>query len=337
MDIQGIIQDKQKYESMYWSKVQECERLKQILKDNNLYQDYNDVQSDKVVSGNIIKLGHNTDYGFISCEQITNLFFHISECKNFQLSTDMINKKVQFTIGRKMGKLQALDIHYYIDSSVTDKMDLFNILDNHNNIPELSNLVTTETVINTSPQVGTSPQVDTSPQTETPTQQKCSDGIQKIEQASDVWYLNMHWAQLRVWSGLLKHNIFQVWNKDNRYKSIFTKLKKDDILCIYVVGKGYISVCRVTGKPRKPTTEDLCLIYKKILDETTIKEHYYAYIFIPVEYLVSMDPSNCVTHKQLPQITDWSSGYRGSACIKPKSSQWIYQVKELYNYMKQQV
>ena len=83
MDIQGIIQDKQKYESMYWSKVQECERLKQILKDNNLYQDYNDVQSDKVVSGNIIKLGHNTDYGFISCEQITNLFFIYQNVKIF--------------------------------------------------------------------------------------------------------------------------------------------------------------------------------------------------------------------------------------------------------------
>ena len=78
-------------------------------------------------------------------------------------------KKVQFTIGRKMGKLQALDIHYYIDSSVTDKMDLFNILDNHNNIPELSDVVTTENVVNTSPK------------TENPTQQKCSDGIQKIE------------------------------------------------------------------------------------------------------------------------------------------------------------
>lgn len=325
MDIQGIIQDKQKYESMYWSKVQECERLKQILKDNNLYHDYNDILPDKVVSGNIVKLGHNVDYGFISCEQIANLFFHISECKNFQLSTDMINKKVQFTIGRNMGKLQALDIHYYIDSSVTDKMDLFNILDNHNNIPELSNLVTTETVINTSPK------------TENPTQQKCSDGIQKIEQASDLWYLNMHFGQLRVWTSLLNHNIFKIWNKDNRYKSSYAKLKKGDILCIYVVGRGYIAVSRVTEKPRKPTTEELCSIYKKVLDEATIKEHYYGYIIIPVEYLVSVDPNNCITHKQLPQITDWSSGYRGSACIKPKSSQWIYQVKELYNYMKQQV
>ena len=82
---------------------------------------------------------------------------------------------------------------------------------------KIINIVTTENVVNTSPK------------TENPTQQKCSDGIQKIEQASDIWYLNMHWAQLRVWTGLLKHNIFQVWNKDNRYKSIFTKLKKDDI------------------------------------------------------------------------------------------------------------
>ena len=89
MNIHESLEGEQKYELMYWSKVHECERLKQLLRDHSICMD--DGQ-DKVCdrnesyTGHILRLSHSYDYGFIQCNINPSLFFHVSDCINFELN-----------------------------------------------------------------------------------------------------------------------------------------------------------------------------------------------------------------------------------------------------------
>jgi len=135
MDIDELLESKQKYECMYWKKVHECNKLKQLLKDNGLgyhlgamkvscstvgsgscatvgsgscatgsstivystrkldnFSDNVNCLNEGKYSGTIIKLSQNLDYGFIKSDINSNLFFHISECKNFELDNSSLIK-----------------------------------------------------------------------------------------------------------------------------------------------------------------------------------------------------------------------------------------------------
>ena len=50
--------------------------------------------------------------------------------------------------------------------------------------------------------------------------------IEYIETNENVWYLNIHGAQMRVWDNLYKHGVIHTWNKDYRYNSMYRKLNK---------------------------------------------------------------------------------------------------------------
>ena len=93
-NLQRLIDDKQKYENMFWKKYHECEQLKQLLIDNNIRFDSIINHSSVKDKGIIIKLSRNLDYGFINTLNQSGIFFHITDCENFILSENMLNKEI---------------------------------------------------------------------------------------------------------------------------------------------------------------------------------------------------------------------------------------------------
>ena len=65
-NFQRLLDDKQKYENMFWKKYHECEQLKQLLIDNNIRFDFIINHSSVKEKGIIVKLSRNLDYGFIN-------------------------------------------------------------------------------------------------------------------------------------------------------------------------------------------------------------------------------------------------------------------------------
>lgn len=239
MDINTILVEKQKYETLYLKQYQECERLKTILKKYNIPLD-----SDEHIIINIPKTANDT----------------IEEPKEEP-------KEVTKEVTKEEAK------------------------------------------------------------------QEFDPMIEYIETNENVWYLNIHGAQMRRWDNLYKHGVIHTWNKDYRYNSMYRKLNKGDIICLYLRGEGFISVCRVLGKPY-PINEEQCKLIYNTLIETGVPTYYKLFIVIPVKYMAVVTKENAIKHKDIPILEDWSSGYRGSACIKPKNENWNKQVTEIYKMMK---
>jgi len=317
MNIHELLEDKQKYEAMYWKKNHECERLKQLLRDHGICMDDGpDKVGDRNESytGHIFKLSHLCDYGFIQCNINSKLFFHVSECMNFDLNQSMIHKEVKFKIDKKRGKLQAIDINYFIKTKTETTSELLDILDDHALFPPLDTNITT---------------------IEQPLPPGINYHIQGINSANNVWYMNTHEHSMIYWKELVKSGFVITWNKNNRNKNIFHKLIKDDIIAWYVRGKGYISILKIIDRPSIVTDIEL--------DALTSEQNVYSSgdrvwwkecgIKIPVEFLTHVKPSQCVNHCDIPSITKWSYGLRGSCCMKPSSDEWKQQVIEMYKYM----
>lgn len=316
MNVQELLESKKKYEYMYWKKFHECKRLKQLLKDNGLgyhLEEKNDSIDDKYL-GTIIKLGPYLDYGFIKSDINPYLFFHISECENFELNESILNKQVSFTINRKMDKIQATDIYYNGDipkdntnNTINSHLDMLN-----DYIPSLSSIKTN---------------------IDKPSNLNIDDSI--ID-SPNIWYMNAHENSLKYWEESIKSGFVITWNPDNRNNNVFYKLNNNDIIAWYVRGKGYIAILKVKQDPRKMTEADLDSLSSK-------HNHYCEYsrnwwkengITIPVDFLSYVKPPMFVNNKNIPSVKDWTHGLRGSSCMHPSSGGWKKQVIEMYKYMK---
>ena len=128
-NIQRLISDKQKYENMFWKKHHECEKLKQILIDNNIRFD---ASNDSKEKGIIIKLSRNLDYGFINTMSESGIFFHITDCENFILSENMLNKEIEFKLNKENGRVKAVSVTYTPIINVKSNSDLLDILEDYN-------------------------------------------------------------------------------------------------------------------------------------------------------------------------------------------------------------
>ena len=324
MNIHESLEGEQKYELMYWKKVHECKRLKQLLRDHGIcMDDGHDKVCDRNESytGHIFKLSHSCDYGFIQCNINSNLFLHVSECRNFELNQTMVNKEVQFKIDQKRGKLQAIDVHHFIKNKAENTSELLDMLDNHTQFPPLdSNITTIEEPL---------------PQGSNDHIQSSNDHIQNINSAKNVWYMNGHERSMIYWKALIRNGFVVTWNKDKRNKNIFHKLIKDDIVAWYIRGKGFIAILKVIDPPGMITDNEL--------DALTSSKNVYSSgdrvwwkecgIKIPVSFLTHVKPDQCVNRSDIPSITKWTYGLRGSCCMKPSSDEWKQQVIEMYKYM----
>lgn len=319
MDIDELLESKQKYECMYWKKFHECNKLKQLLKDNGLGFHLDDFYSNEdKYSGTIIKLSQNLDYGFIKSDINSNLFFHISECKNFELDSSILNKEVNFTLNRKMDKIQACDIYVKQDNpNIQDNINIDNgnidyldILNDYNSVPSL-----TTTIIEHTPN---------------------DEYLDFIKNAPNIWYMNAHENSMKYWKLTVKSGFVITGNGGNRNRSVFHKLNNDDIIAWYVRGKGYIAILKVIHDPCKITDKDL--------DDITCKQNQYSEedrnwwkeygIKIPVKFLSHVSPPKFINDKDIPSIKKWTYGLHGPHCMKPNNSEWENQVIEMYKYMK---
>lgn len=329
-NIQRLISDKQKYENMFWKKHHECEQLKQILIDNNIRFDasINDSKEKGLKEkGIIIKLSRNLDYGFINTMSESGIFFHISDCDNFILSENMLNKEIEFKLNKENGRVKAVSVSYTPIINVKSNNDLLDILEDYNS--SSNNLTTSvkpvETVEKENLEKENLETVD-------------NDIKNIIDKANDVWYMNCHEYSLRYWDKLLEGGFVITWNKENRYRKILD-MCKNDIIAWYVRGNGYIAILQVKEKPKMNLTDDdLNFITNNgeifAIDSKSRERWKSLAIKIHVKFLSVIDKDKCVNHKDIPSIGNWSYGFRGSNCIRPNNDEWSKQVVEMYKYMK---
>jgi len=318
-NIQHLIDNKQKYENMFWKKYHECEQLKQLLIDNNIRFDSIIDHSSVKEKGIIIKLSRNLDYGFINTMNQSGIFFHITDCENFILSETMLNKEIEFKLNKENGRVKAVSVTYTPKINVKSNNDLLDILEDYES--SSNNLTTSVKTV------------------EKETLETLNNDIDNIiDKANNVWYMNCHEYSLRYWDKLLEGGFVITWNKENRYRKIL-EMEINDIIAWYVRGNGYIAILQVKETPKMNLTDD---DLNFITDNGSIfpldskkREHWKSLtIKIPVKFLSVIDKDKCVNHKDIPSIGNWSYGFRGSNCIKPNNDEWSKQVVEMYKYMK---
>lgn len=317
-NFQCLIDNKKKYENMFWKKHHECEKLKQLLIDNNIRFDSIINHSSVKDKGIIVKLSRNLDYGFINTVNESGIFFHISDCENFILSETMLNKEIEFKLNKENGRVKAVSVTYTPTINVKSNNDLLDILEDYES--SSNNLTTSVKPV------------------ENETLKTDDNDINNIiDKANNVWYMNCHEYSLRYWYKLLEGGFVITWNKENRYRKIL-EMEVNDIIAWYVRGNGYIAILQVKDKPMMNLTDDdLNFITNNgsifPLDSKK-REHWKSLtIKIPVKFLSVIDKDKCVNHKDIPSIGNWSYGFRGSNCIKPNNDEWSKQVIEMYKYM----
>ena len=342
------IDSKHKYKNMFWKKHHECEQLKQLLMDNN-------IRFDGIINkykGIIVKLSHNLDYGFINTNSESGIFFHITECENFILSETMLNKEIEFRLNKENGRVKAVSVSYTPIINVKSNNELLDILEDYNSDynSDSNNLTTSVKYVEQVENVYKVNKVEKVDKVENVDKVETLETINSLEsvdnndinniinKANNIWYMNCHEYSLIYWDKLLEGGYVMTWNTENRYKKIFD-MSINDIIAWYIVGKGYIAILQLTEKPTKIYDDKEIDAIAKYCGETrppsearelwkqrTIK--------IPVKFLSVIDKDKCINHKDIPSIGNWSYGYRGSNCIKPKNEEWSNQVREMYKYMK---
>ena len=184
-NIQRLIDDKQKYENMFWKKYHECEQLKQLLIDNNIRFDSIINHSSVKDKGIIVKLSRNLDYGFINTLNQSGIFFHITDCENFILSETMLNKEIEFKLNKENGRVKAVSVTYTPTINVKSNNDLLDILEDYES--SSNNLTTSVKPV------------------ENETLKTDDNDINNIiDKSNNVWYMNCHEYSLRYWDKLLE-------------------------------------------------------------------------------------------------------------------------------------
>ena len=272
----------------------------------------------RILSGKIKKISPVCDWGLLTNLEHGDIFFHQTKC-NFPLSNTLIDKSVNYNLTINT-KFEAYNVSLEIDSSVSHNP--FDILDMISYLPKS---VDDKSVDDKLMVLGLiTPQED--------------PYLDMINAAQDIWYMNFRVWDIDCWNGWLncKDNGFvTTWNNHGRNDSLYEKLKVNDIIAWYLVGKGYLAILKVTGKVCKLQGDDLKIF--KCGDEQQIKGHlewekketYCCGLKIPVKFLSHMQANNCIQgldgHNE-----SWTSGFRGSCAIKPKNKKWKDQVIGMY-------
>jgi len=161
--------------------------------------------------------------------------------------------------------------------------------------------------------------------------------VKFIEESNNVWYMNARGHGFKCWEKLVENNFVYTWNHNNRNK-LEERLHVNDIIAWYMVGKGYISVLMVTAPVTIMTETD---IDDMSLEEGDTKSWLYdmdnkdyTLLKIPVKFIARNDKYKCITKNDFQHWkSDWTSGLRGSSCMRPSNPLWKQQVIDLYNHM----
>ena len=161
-----------------------------------------------------------------------------------------------------------------------------------------------------------------------------------LSTADNIWYMNGNAEDIEIWDIFVKNGILLTWNHQGRNEQIKNKLKKDDIIAWYIVGKGFNSIVKVLDSPTVMKPCDLAEYYPEWKDKYGTLENWskhqndekYERIAIKVEFLATTDKhfiNDCIEG----WVNNWTKGLRGSHCMKPTSIHWREQVITMYDYL----
>ena len=289
--------DIDKWKNMYWSKHNECEILKKQL------SDYKFVILKNNCIGNVVNVIKDKRYGFIDCDFSNDIFFHISNFIDIDLSEDSINRQVIFDIAMYKGKKNAVNIKYLNDKYT----DIFQeVLNQDENTIDHKNTIDQENKLT----------------------------IDILQKKQNVWYLNskIESKDWYIWDVCLKNNIALTWNNNNENNSIYEKIKENDIIVFYLVGSGYCAILKVIGKLKNINDKYIDLFTESKKKTDVDREWWKKYMIkIPVVFLAKVNKrEECINKPQNYNLT-WTSGLRGSRCMKPKNKNWFEQVMYIYD------
>jgi len=172
------------------------------------------------------------------------------------------------------------------------------------------------------------------------------DYDQNIDDAENIWYMNGLGGSTPIhkydWTYHRENGYVITWNQNNKNK-LDIRLKIGDIIAWYLQGNGYVGILRVCDNVEKLSDEDkLKQKINNLPDAEYLKQdklneeklNYYTWK-IPVEFLAYTDKTKCITKCDINYNDEhWSSGFRGSFCIKPKNIHWNNQIIDMYKKMK---
>jgi hypothetical protein len=138
----------------------------------------------------------------------------------------------------------------------------------------------------------------------------------------------------------IKNKIVLTYNKNGHNENIKTKIKKNDIIAWYIIKKGFNSVLRVIDTPKILSVNELPANhhvwkhkYKTLEPLKQDVDMKYERISISVEFLATTD-KHFVNQSSIKNWThDWTTGLRGSSCMRPSNPHWKEQVIEMYKYI----
>ena len=156
----------------------------------------------------------------------------------------------------------------------------------------------------------------------------------------NIWYMNGNPEDIKVWDTHIKNKIVLTWNHDGKNENMKKKLKKNDIIAWYIIKKGFNSVLRVIDTPKILTVNELPANhhvwkheYKTLESLKQDVDMKYERISISVEFLATTD-KHFVNQSSIRNWNhDWTTGLRGSSCMRPSNPHWREQVIEMYKYI----
>ena len=320
------IEELDKYKKMYWSLHRDTKSDCQFYKNKLLeYERRINIYEQTMYYGQIIHLNHNT-HGLIQNDKYNNIFFHKSNCINFILDASCIYLDVKFNVSILHNKFQAINVKL-----------------NEN----INKNITTNTLYDFIEQT-----IPTEVNSKSNTTTEIIGYDQNIDDAKNLWYMNGLGNDKSIhnydWSYYRKNGFVTSWNQNNKNK-FDIRLKIGDIIAWYLQGNGYVGILRVCGEVEILSDEDKLKQkrYNKInmsdmeyLEDDKLKEttlNYYIWK-IPIEVLAYTKKKKCITKKSMNYDDEkWSSGFRGSYCIKPNNIHWNNQIIDMYKKMKKNI
>ena len=278
----------------------------------------------RTLYGKIKMISVGCDWGLITNLEYGDIFFHKSKC-SFPLSNILIEKSVNYNLTITK-KFEAHNVS--LENMGSAIQNPFDILDMISYLPTVTASAELSVERSVAPTLGQLTAQD----------DPCLD---MIEQAQDIWYMNSKYPDNKEnWQthqNCIDNGFVTTWNKDGRNNSLHEKLKVNDIIAWYAIGRGYIAILKVIGEVCKLTEDDLTIFKRG--DKKAIKEHLEweketncSILKISVQYLSHCPMNNCI--HELDGFQGWTSGFRGPCAMRPKNKKWKEQVIGMYLEMK---
>ena len=349
----------EEYHSKFWAGYHTNKELK---RENRKLMMRLDIYEKRILYGEIKRISHHCDYGILTNSEYGDIFFHSSQCK-FNISNILLGKKVKFNLTITK-KLEAINVELILG----DISNVFDILEsgiyNSDNlqIDELSGDTSSDNTSedntsedntsedntsgdNTSEDNSTSNLLNSGLNNNILPEDNYEEDLKIIHNAKNIWYMNCrlhsnHKDNINRWNNQIDNGFVGTWKTPKVNQKIFEKLKVEDIIAWYIVGRGFSAILRIKGECIAMNKDDLKIHFPEKSEED-IKNHLEwekrensRIIKIPVEFLAYTDLNKCIKRMEGWQKEDWTMGYRGSNSMLPKHPRWKEQVMKMYKNMK---